>query len=95
MTTTTDNVDASRPRTPESPLTSSLQDATATIDDLTSTMAEFSRMPNPPLPDSLTCCCGKDECTNHQVWIESKAKLESRLVLCAGEIYYPHLLFAE
>ena len=50
-------------------------------------MANFSRMPSSPLPDSLTCCCGKDECTNHQTWVEFKVKLESRLILCAGEVY--------
>ncbi|KAF9651214.1 hypothetical protein BDM02DRAFT_3091696, partial [Thelephora ganbajun] len=73
----------SRPRTPELPSTSSLRDATTTIDDLTSAMAKFSRMSNPPLPDSLSCCCGRDECTNHQAWVEFKAKLESQLILCA------------
>jgi len=84
ITTTTDNLEASRP---ESPLTSSLQDATTTIDDLTSAMANFSRMPSPSLPDSLiSCCCDKTECTNRQAWVEFKAKLESRLILCAGEI---------
>ena len=88
MTTTTDDLDAPRPRTPESPLTSSLRDAATTIDDLTSEMAKFSRMPNPPLPDNLGCCCSKEECTNYLTWMEFKAKLEGRLVLCAGEAYY-------
>jgi hypothetical protein len=58
-------------------------------------MAEFSRMPNQPLPDNLGCCCGTEQCTNHQAWIEFKAKLESRLILCAGEVYWLRLLFAE
>ena len=95
MTTTTDNLDASRPRTPESPLTSSLQDAAATIDDLTSAMAQFSKMPNTPLPDSPSCCCGTEKCTNHQTWMEFKAKLEGRLILCAGEVYHLCLQLGE
>ena len=88
ITATTDNPDPSRPRTPESPLTTTLRNATTTISDLTSAMANFSKMSGPPLLDSLSCCCGKDECTNYQAWMEFKAKLESRLILCAGELHY-------
>ena len=87
VTTPTDDLDAPRPRSPESPLTTTLQHAATTINDLTSAMANFSRMPSPTLPDSLNCCCGKGECANHQAWMEFKAKLESRLILCAGEVY--------
>ena len=93
ITTTTDNLEASYL---ESPLTSSLQDATTTIDDLTSAMANFSRMPSPSLPDTLiSCCCDNTECTNRQAWVEFKAKLESRLILCAGEIYRVRLPLRE
>jgi len=58
-------------------------------------MAQFSRVPDTPLPDSLSCCCGKEECASHQAWMEFKAKLESRLILCAGKVYHLFLQFGE
>jgi hypothetical protein len=76
----------SPPRTPESSWTSSLQDASATVDDLTVALANFSRIPSPQLTPSLICCCGQDDCENHQAWLGFKSKLESRLILSAGSL---------
>ena len=50
----------SRPTTPGSP--SSLRDATATIDDLTLALSDFSRVHSPEPPDLTTCCCRKEDC---------------------------------
>jgi hypothetical protein len=74
----------SRPHTPESPWTNSLQDASATVDDLTAALANFSRVPSPELTPFLTCCCEREDCENHQAWLAFKSKLESRLILSAG-----------
>jgi hypothetical protein len=75
-----------RPHTPESSFTGSLQDASATIDDLTLALANFSRAPSPHIPMLSSCCCGRDECENHQAWMAFKSKLESRLILSAGSV---------
>ncbi|KAK0207041.1 hypothetical protein DFS33DRAFT_639709 [Desarmillaria ectypa] len=72
----------SRPLTPESPLASSLNHATSTIDDLTVALANFSRVPSPE-PSLMTCCCGRDDCENANAWFSMKSKLESRLILSA------------
>ncbi|KIK64794.1 hypothetical protein GYMLUDRAFT_56777 [Collybiopsis luxurians FD-317 M1] len=73
----------SRPITPESPLTSSLDDITNTIDDLTLALNNFSRVPSPEPPTNLTCCCQREDCENFKAWQETKSRLESRLVLSA------------
>lgn len=73
----------SRPETPDSP--SSLRNATATIDDLTLALSDFSRAHSPEPPNVSTCCCGREDCETTQAWCAFKAKLESRLVLSAGE----------
>jgi len=80
---------STRPTTPESPLTSSLYHATTTIDDLTTALANFSRVHSPELLSSLTCCCGKEECENLKSWLELKSRLDSRLVLSAGTSLIP------
>ncbi|PBK67066.1 hypothetical protein ARMSODRAFT_959740 [Armillaria solidipes] len=72
----------SRPLTPESPLASSLNHATSTIDDLTVALANFSRVPSPE-PSLMLCCCGRDDCENANAWFSMKSKLESRLILSA------------
>ncbi|KAK0461600.1 uncharacterized protein EV420DRAFT_1526159 [Desarmillaria tabescens] len=72
----------SRPLTPESPLASSLNHATSTIDDLTVALANFSRVPSPE-PSLMSCCCGRDDCENANAWFSMKSKLESRLILSA------------
>jgi len=77
-------MNGSRPATPESPLTSSLYDATNTIDDLTVALDNFSRVPSPESFHALSCCCGKEECENLKSWLELKSRLNSRLVLSAG-----------
>ncbi|KAI0796277.1 hypothetical protein BC629DRAFT_1504292 [Irpex lacteus] len=70
-----------RPPTPDSP--SSLRKANATIDDLTTALANFSHASSPE-PEGVTrCCCGKDTCENSVCWATYKAKLEDRLVLSA------------
>jgi hypothetical protein len=86
MSDTTHEPTTSRPQTPESLWTSSLQDASATVDDLTAALANFSRVPSPELPALLICCCGKDDCENKQAWMDYKAKLEGRLILSAGKL---------
>ena len=68
-----------------SPRPNSLYNATTTIDDLTLALDNFSRVPSPELPAVLECCCGKEDCANLTRWLESKSRLENRLVLSAGE----------
>ncbi len=87
----------SRPLTPESPLASSLNHATSTIDDLTVALANFSRVPSPE-PSLMMCCCGRDDCENANAWFSMKSKLESRLILSAGMasiMITDHLLLAD
>lgn len=74
-----------RPATPDSPLASSLYHAASTIDDLTLALTNFSRIPSPELQSQICCCCGTEECEATKAWLALKAKLESRLVLSAGE----------
>ena len=77
MTTT------SRPTTPDSP--SSLRKATATIDDLTAALSNFSRVPSPEPLNAALCCCGWEDCESSKAWSALKSKLENRLILSAGE----------
>lgn len=78
--------DSSRPGTPDSQLTNSLYRANATIDDLTTTLTKVSRAPTPDDLNLLHCCCGREECENSKAWAAFQSKLESRLILCAGEL---------
>ncbi|KAF9000224.1 hypothetical protein BDQ17DRAFT_1359844 [Cyathus striatus] len=73
----------SRPRTPESPMASSLYHASSTIDELTTALANFSRIPSPEPMATLTCCCGKEDCENLSAWLALKSRLDSRLILSA------------
>ncbi|KAI0355320.1 hypothetical protein OH77DRAFT_1424807 [Trametes cingulata] len=73
----------SRPLTPDSQLTSSLHRATTTIDELTHTLTSVSRLSSPEPENTVTCCCGREECEASKAWAAFKAKLESRLVLSA------------
>lgn len=68
---------------PDSP--SSFHDATTTIDKLTLALSNYSRVPSPEPVNSSTCCCGREECECTKAWTAYKAKLETRLVLSAGE----------
>lgn len=79
-------LDPSRPGTPDSQLTNSLYRANATIDDLTTTLTKISRAPTPDDLKLLHCCCGKADCENTKAWTAFQTKLESRLILCAGEL---------
>lgn len=79
-----EDANVSRATTPESPLTNSLHHATTTIDDLTTALTNFSRVPSPEPPSALTCCCGKEDCENVVSWLAMKSRLESRLILSAG-----------
>ena len=72
----------------DSPLASSLDHATSTIDDLTLALTNFSRVPSPELQRQICCCCGSEECDATKAWLALKSKLESRLVLSAGESEY-------
>lgn len=80
----TDTLSQSRSTSPDSTLASSLFDATANIDDLTNTLANFSRVATPEPAAALTCCCARDDCEHLKAWQGLKSKLESRLILSAG-----------
>lgn len=73
------------PATLDSPLASSLYHATSTIDDLTLALTNVSRVPSPEPLRQICCCCGSEECEVTQAWLALKSRLESRLVLSAGE----------
>jgi len=81
-------LDFDRPPTPESPLTSSLYHATSTMDDITTALANFSRVPSPEPPSTVTCCCGKENCENLISWLALKSRLGSRLILSAGKVNF-------
>ncbi len=74
------------PISPSSPMTCSFYGATSTIDDLTTAIADLSRIPSPDPVAALTCCCGTENCENYKSWIGLKAKLNQRLVLSAGAL---------
>ncbi|ETW84224.1 hypothetical protein HETIRDRAFT_433142 [Heterobasidion irregulare TC 32-1] len=76
-------VDAYHPFSPESPLTSSLFAATSAIDDLTRSLADFSRVSTPEPHTVLTCCCAREDCEYTKAWLVVKSKLENRLILAA------------
>ncbi|KAF8872758.1 hypothetical protein BD779DRAFT_1571794 [Infundibulicybe gibba] len=61
----------------------SLHHATATIDDLTIALANFSRVPSPEPPSLSICCCDREECQHTKDWLNLKSRLESRLILSA------------
>lgn len=80
-----------RSSSPDSLMTNSLYRATATIDELTATLAKVSRTPSSgPGPDGsetslMSCCCGSADCDKLAAWAAFQAKLENRVILCAGE----------
>lgn len=76
-------LDLNRPDTPQSPSANSLYDATTTIDDITTALANFSRVPSPEPPSAIVCCCRKEDCENLKSWLTLKSRLGSRLVLSA------------
>jgi hypothetical protein len=84
--------DNAQSKTPESPLTSNLRHASATIDELTSALANFSRVPSPEPQSAISCCCGKGDCENTRAWLTLKANLEGRLALSAGKASPPDSL---
>ncbi|KAJ4486463.1 hypothetical protein C8R41DRAFT_768738 [Lentinula lateritia] len=73
----------SRPITPDSPSTKTLDDLTNTIDDLTLALNNFSRVPSPEPPSLLSCCCQREDCENLKAWQAMKLRLENRLILSA------------
>lgn len=84
-----DNRSLSSPTTPETPLTNSLRIATSTVNDLTTAIANFSRIPSPEPSAALGCCCKQEECDNAKSWLALKSRLESRLILSAGACLHP------
>ena len=84
-----------RPETPDSQLTNSLYRANTTMDELTATLTKISRAPTPDEGSSLhlQCCCGRSDCENTKAWAALHAKMESRLILCAGEFLFSVLFF--
>ncbi|KAI0065860.1 hypothetical protein BV25DRAFT_1797971 [Artomyces pyxidatus] len=75
----------SRSSTPGSP-SRSLYDATTAIDDLTRSLANFSRVATPEPVNASGCCCAAEDCEYTKAWLAVKSKLESRLVLSAVEV---------
>ncbi|KAF8506038.1 hypothetical protein F5888DRAFT_1839915 [Russula emetica] len=67
-----------------SPLSRSFLDANTAIDDLTRSLADYSRVSTPEPPSHLPGCeCNAEESEYTRAWLAVKAKLESRLVLSA------------
>lgn len=74
----------SRPSSPDSD--HKLQRASATIDELTRALANFSRATTPDLEVIPSCsCCERDECETVAAWLRDRANVERRLVLSAGQ----------
>ena len=68
-----------------SPLSRSFLDANTAVDDLTRSLADYSRVSTPEPPSHLQGCeCNADDSEYTRAWLAVKAKLESRLVLSAG-----------
>jgi hypothetical protein len=85
-------LDMSQRSTPAtvSPLSRSFLDASTAIDDLTRSLADYSRVSTPEPPSHLPRCeCNTEESEYTRAWLAVKAKLESRLVLSAGASYNP------
>ncbi|PPQ72775.1 hypothetical protein CVT24_012801 [Panaeolus cyanescens] len=70
-----DELHTNRSPTPESPMTNSFYRASSTIDDLTTALTNFSRVPSPEPATSIRCCCGKEECENLKAWMSVKSRL--------------------
>ncbi|KAH8118771.1 hypothetical protein DFH11DRAFT_699408 [Phellopilus nigrolimitatus] len=81
-TTPSSSLHSSRPTSPNSQMANSLYRATATIDELTTTLAKISRAPTDNA-NLLPCCCGRDLCEHRKAWVAFHGKLESRLIICA------------
>jgi hypothetical protein len=65
-----------------------LQKATATIDEITKALAEFSRSTTPePLGAPVCSCCDNDSCETSTLWALDRSKIEKRLVLSAGDLF--------
>ena len=73
-----------------SPLSRSFLDASTAIDDLTRSLADYSRVSTPDPPPHLPGCeCNTEDSEYTRAWLAVKAKLESRLILSAGASYNP------
>lgn len=71
-----------------SPLSRSFLDANTAVDDLTRSLADYSRVSTPEPPSHLPGCeCSAEDSEYTRAWLAVKAKLESRLVLSAGASY--------
>ncbi|KAH9998330.1 hypothetical protein BJV77DRAFT_1064847 [Russula vinacea] len=67
-----------------SPLSRSFLDASTAVDDLTRSLADYSRVSTPEPPPHLPGCeCNTEHSEYTRAWLAVKAKLESRLVLSA------------
>ena len=78
-------MDSQTPRSPSPHY--KLQRATATIDEITKALAEFSRSTTPePLGAPFCSCCDKDSCETSASWARDRSKIEKRLVLSAGNL---------
>jgi len=64
-----------------------LQRATATIDEITKVLSEFSRSTTPePLHDPTCACCDVENCETKLSWERDRVVLVDRLVLSAGTV---------
>jgi hypothetical protein len=71
-----------------SPLSRSFLDANTAVDDLTRSLADYSRVSTPEPPSHLPGCkCNAEDSEYTRAWLAVKAKLENRLVLSAGASY--------
>ena len=83
-------LDMSQRSTPAtvSPLSRSFLDANTAVDDLTRSLADYSRVSTPEPPSHLPGCeCSAADSEYTRAWLAVRAKLESRLVLSAGASY--------
>lgn len=72
-----------------------LQRASATIDEITKALSEFSRSTAPePLHVPVCSCCDADNCETKLAWGRDRVELVDRLVLSAGKVAgsFPRIL---
>ena len=71
--------------TAASPLKNGFYHGTSNVDDLTATLANFSRASSPEPPSAITCCCGRESCENLRSWLALKSHVGGKLILSAGK----------
>jgi hypothetical protein len=72
-----------------------LQRASATIDEITKVLSEFSRSTAPePLHVPACSCCDAEDCETKLAWERDRVELVDKLVLSAGKVAvsFPRIL---